>query len=325
MSDPRRFAMSLVMVVAMLLVSAGIARAEGDALPSPLVPGRYTHVITSGGYDRQATIVVPRGFKQGDTLPVVVVLHGAGGNGGTMLDKCGWADKADAEGFIAIAPDGLGALPRQPTKFLTNPGLWNSGQLRPRSPRARIDDVAFIRALLDDLQGKLNYDASRVFCTGHSNGGGMTFRLAADLSDRFAAVGTVAGQMALAAPKPAKPLPMLYILGTEDPLLPLQGGEVKSPWGTRTAGRVADFLATWAKAIGCDTEPKVISESDNVQRLEYPSSDVGPTLTVMYLQGHGHHWPGGRTVLPESMIGPMTSKLNATDTLWQFFKDTARK
>jgi poly(3-hydroxybutyrate) depolymerase len=236
------------------------------------------------------------------------------------LIKDGWATMADKGGFLIVAPEGLGAMPKLPTNFKTNPAQWNSGQLNARSPRAAIDDVAFIRQLLDDLKKKLPYDESRVFATGHSNGGGMTFRLAAELSDRFCAIGMVAGRMAVNNPKPTKPLPTLYIIGTNDPLMPLAGGEVKSPWGSWINRPVVEQLEKWAEAIGCEKEQKVLSEKDDLRKVEYNSKNNGPKLTVIYLKGHGHHWPGAIQTLPESMIGPIKSKLNATDTIWDFFQ-----
>jgi len=92
------------------------------------------------------------------------------------------------------------------------------------------------------------------------------------------------------------------------------------PWGTRQNPPVSQLLTTWAKLLGCETEPRTISDKDQVKKVEYPSRTNGPTLTVLYLEGHGHHWPGGQKVLPESMTGPITSKLDATDTLWDFFQ-----
>lgn len=332
MSDMGRNATSRVKVLVQLLtlasfVSAGHAvrgTEPAPELPSPPRPGRFTLTLKSGEFDRLAHVQIPTGYKPDAKPPLVLMLHGAGGNGSDALVQDGWAAKADKEGFVVVAPDGLPALPRLPANFRGNPPLWNSGQLRSGSPRAAIDDVAYIRQLLDALKEKAPYDESRVFCTGHSNGGGMTFRLAAELSERFAAIGTVAGMMALEDPKPRKPLPTLYILGAKDPLMPLEGGEVKLPWGSRTNPPVAEPLAKWAKAIGCETEPKTISDKDAVKKVEYPSKTNGPKLTAVYLDGHGHQWPGGeRTLLPESLIGPMTSKLNATDALWNFFKTYA--
>jgi polyhydroxybutyrate depolymerase len=121
-------------------------------------------------------------------------------------------------------------------------------------------------------------------------------------------------------PKPKRPLPTLFILGTKDPIVPIDGGEVKLPWGSWQNPPVAESMAKWAKAIGCSTEPKIVSNQDGVKRVEYPSNSNGPTLSVIYIEGHGHHWPGGARTLPESVVGPITNKLDATDVLWEFFQ-----
>jgi polyhydroxybutyrate depolymerase len=305
----------------MLLMVAACAEEPKSALPSPLKSGRFTLTIKSDNIDRTAQIHIPRGYKPDMKPPLVLLFHGGGGSGTSALEKYGWAAKSDKEGFLVVAPEGLGSMPKLPANFRMNPAIWNSGQYPPRSPIAVIDDVAFIRQILDELKEKLPYDGKRVFSTGHSNGGGMTFRLAAELSERFTAIGMVAGRMMVENPMPTKPLPTLYIVGTKDPLMPLNGGEVKPPWGRSWFNRpVAEQLTKWAEAIGCEKEPRLVSEKNNVRKLEYPSKNNGPKLTVLYLGGHGHHWPGAQQTLPERMIGPIKSKLNATDTIWEFFK-----
>jgi polyhydroxybutyrate depolymerase len=308
--------------LAMLVAAATGARADdpADSLTAPPTPGRFTLTIKTGGIERTSQIQIPPGYKSDAKPPLVLLLHGAGGSGAGILDKDGWAAKADKEGFVAVAPDGLPAKPRSPANFRTNPTVWNAGNLRPHSPRSAIDDVAFIRQLLDELKEKVPYDESQVFCAGHSNGSGMTFRLASDLSERFAAVGMVAGIMDVTDPKPKKPMPTLYLLGTNDPLTPIEGGDVKIPWGHRQNPPVAEMLAAWAKALGCETEPKTISDKDGLKTAEYASKSGGATLSVVYIEGQGHNWPGGKAVLPESKYGPVTTKLDATDALWDFFK-----
>jgi polyhydroxybutyrate depolymerase len=319
------FKLAALVAIALRLPLTLDADAADTPLPSPAKPGRFTLTLTSKdkAFDRTAQVHVPRGYNPGSKPPLVLALHGAGGNGSGILDADGWAAKADKEGFVVVAPEGLPARPAVAANFRTNPQVWNSGQLRAGSPRAAIDDLAFVRQLLDELLEKISYDERRVFCTGHSNGGGMTFRLAAELSERFTAVGTVAGMLAVDDPRPKKPLPTLYILGTKDPLMPIDGGTVKLPWGTRENPPVGEPLAAWAAALGCQTEPQTVSEKDGVKTVQYPSKNGGPKLVVLYLEGHGHHWPGGARMLPERLIGPTTTKLDATDTLWDFFESCA--
>jgi polyhydroxybutyrate depolymerase len=133
-----------------------------------------------------------------------------------------------------VAPDGLPSRTDRRTNFLLNPRLWNSGQLPEGSPRARVDDVAFFRTLLDDIIRRTPVDTTRIFVTGHSNGAGMTFRLGAELSDRVAAIAPVMGQNYRRGTVPTRALPTLYLVGDADPLNALAGGESRLPWGKRT-------------------------------------------------------------------------------------------
>lgn len=314
---------SRLCLLLLFVVSSNLLAAESP-LPSPPVPGRFSVTLKVSDYDRIAHVHIPGSYTKDAPPALVLVLHGAGGNGRVILDHNGWATKAEKEGFVAVAPDGLPARPNEPANFASNPALWNSGQLRSRSPRAAIDDVAFIRELLDTLKERIPYDADRVYCCGHSNGGGMTFKLAADLSERFQAVGTVAGLMAVPNPQPKKPLPTLSIFGTKDPLVPIEGGEIRLPWGNKQNPPVAETLVAWAKSIGCETQPKVLSDENEIKKEEYPSKTGGPILTVLLLEGQGHQWPGSKSFAPVAAMGPNITKLNATDTLWDFFKASTR-
>ena len=285
-----------------------------------VAPGRFTLVVKVGDFDRTASVQIPVGYKPSAKPPLVLMLHGAGGNGPDALDRDGWTAKCNLEGFVVRRARGTsGDLRDGPpisARILRCGTRANSRVAR----RAAIDDVAFIRQLLDDLKIKVPYDEQRVFCTGHSNGGRMTFRLAAELSERFTAIGTVAGLMTSKDPKPKKPLPTLYILGTKDPFVPIAGGEVKLPWGSVQNPPVAETLAIWAKAIGCATTPRLISEANSLKVVEYPTEPGGAKFRVIYVEGQGHGWPGGQSPLPASVIGPTTNALDATAALWDFFK-----
>ena len=312
-------------LTAVLLGALAVALSAARGAVLPPTPGSSRITLHSGGYAREAVLHVPTGYDPAAPPPLVIGLHGAGGNGEQFMRGGGWAEMSDRAGFVFVAPDGLPSRPGEAADFLTNPHVWNSGQLRTGSPRTGVDDVAFVAALLDRLQSLAPCDPKRVYVTGHSNGGGMSFRLAGKLADRVAAIATVAGLVADPDPKPSRPVPTLFILGTKDPLTPLAGGESHLPWGSRTTKPVTEYLATWAKAIGCAEKPVDLSDANGVKTVEYRPKGDGPRLKVLYLEGHGHSWPGSRDpgVLKRA-TGPVAATIDATQTIWGFFEAQAR-
>lgn len=262
---------------------------------------------------------VPRQANSGGA-PLVVVFHGAGGNGRDYLTKNGWVALSDKEGFVVVAPDGLPALPRLQANFRMNPRLWNSGQLNPQSPRAKINDLEFVKALLDDVAYRSSIDKNRIYATGHSNGAGMTFKLGAELSNLFAGIATVMGLNHSEGAHPTKALPTLMLVGTQDPLNPMKGGERQLPWGRGSVPPISQGIQAWAQSLNCTT-PAIQQRDDDQVRVESfnPCRD-GANFTIWYLKGQGHAWPGGQdSGLPESVMGPNTSRVNATALIWQFF------
>jgi polyhydroxybutyrate depolymerase len=223
-----------------------------------------------------------------------MMLHGAGGSAEFAADETGWSRLADAAGFAVVYPEGVPVKPNKAPKFLTNPQKWNDG-----SGRGRHDDVGFLLAVLDDLADRI--DSKCVYVTGFSNGAGMTFRFAAEHAERVAAIAPVAGHCWIADPKPSRPVPTYYLIGDSDPLVPLQGGNARTPWG-KVEGRpaAADTLRRWGEAIG-----------------KPPGSDLFP---VRMIAGHGHHWPGGKGLLGERLGGPAATGMDATTEIWKFVR-----
>lgn len=285
----------------------------------PLKPGRQVVPLESAGRSRRYTIHVP---ETEGPYPVVLVLHGAGSSGSITLDRHGWSAKANREGFVAVAPDGLAAAPDLPMNFEKNPRVWNTGQLREDSPRARIDDAAFIDEVLADVARRIAIDENRISLVGHSNGAGMAFRLATERPGRFAALAVVASHCWVRDPRPARPIPTLFLVGNADPLVPMAGGPVEMPWGgVQEKPAVAITLTAWAQAIGCRASATTLSDKDGVRIDHYESLTGGPTLTAYFLAGHGHAWPGSAgDPMPERYLGPVKASINATDVVWGFCK-----
>jgi polyhydroxybutyrate depolymerase len=251
-------------------------------------------LVTHGGLDRSYLLHVP---PTAGPVPVVMMLHGAGGSAEFAADETGWSELADREGFAVVYPEGVPARPGKVPKFLTNPQEWTDG-----SGRGGRDDVGFLTSVLDDVAGRTAIDPRRVYVTGFSNGAGMAFRLAAEHADRVAAIGPVAGHCWLHGPRPSRPVPTIYMVGDADPLVPLYGGTARTPWGTvRDRPAVKDTLEQWGKAIGRPF-----------------GSDHFP---VWLIRGHGHHWPGGKALLGERLGGPASGEVDATGEFWRFFRD----
>jgi polyhydroxybutyrate depolymerase len=247
--------------------------------------------IPHDGLVRQYLLHLPPGPGP---LPLVMMLHGAGGSAEFAAEETGWSQLADSAGFAVVYPDGMPVRPDKKPKFLTNPQAWTDG-----SGRGRHDDSGFLIAILDDLRELVN--PKRIYVTGFSNGAGMTFRFAAEHADRIAAIAPVAGHCSVVDPKPVRPVPTFYLIGDADPLAPLVGGTVRTPWG-KAANQppISQTLQRWGTAIG-----------------KPPGSESFP---VEVIPGLGHHWPGGKGLLGEKLGGPISFSVNATCEIWEFFR-----
>lgn len=255
--------------------------------------------------------------------PLMLVLHGSGGDGLEYLVGNRWPAEADARGFVAIAPDAPPRQPDEPADVFANPRLWNVGPLVAGTLREQIDDIGFLDALIEAAVERYGVDPARVYVAGHSGGGSMAFRLASRRSEKIAAIAAVAGLYLEEPTKPARPVPTLSIVGTNDPLLPLEGGMVEVLWLRRTSPPVSEALAAWAAALECAGAPEPISAADMaivapdviVESFRCESAE----FVAIRLSRHGHGWPGGGAPsLPASLAGPSRSDFPATKVVTAF-------
>lgn len=307
-------------IAVIFLMASGAVEPTKD--PNPVRAGDHRLSIQFGGRVRTYLVHLPRNFDPARPSPVVVMLHGGGGKGEGAMKETGWDRKADAEGFIAIFPDGTPVNPARAARFSTNPQLWNDGSGRGPAVVRESDDVGFIRALLDDAISRYHADPRRLYATGFSNGASMTFRMAAELADRIAAAAPVSGHLYLKEPKPARAVPLMLVTGTADPLNPLHGGTVKIPWGFRRENKapMQDSVTAWARAIGCRERPVSREYAPGVLRWTYAPCKDHAEVLFYTVDGLGHVWPGGLPMLPEWLVGKPSDTLNANDLIWEFFK-----
>ena len=283
-----------------------------SAEPEKLGPGDYSRTLEIDSLKRSYLVHVPPQYDATKPWPVVLIFHGAGMNAALMQGFSGLNNKADDAGFVAVFPNGTGAGP-----FLT----FNSGGVEWELVKKQPDDVAFVSRLLDDLAAVVHLDAKRVFATGMSNGGMMCYRLAAELSERIAAIAPVAGTMAVTEAKPKRPVPVLHFHGTEDLLVPYGGPDQRAP-KFLTFKSVEDSVAAWVKLDGCRETPLVeelpdaVDDGTKVTRQTY-RSDAGHEVVLVTVSGGGHTWPGRQP--PFGLIGRSTRDISATDMIWDFF------
>jgi len=282
----------LCVLVALWLAAAPVAAQRTET-------GR----MTWDGVERAYTVRVPSVADATRSLPLVIALHGRGGTGQRMAHWSGLDAKADAEGFLLVAPEGTG-----------NPRGWYTGF----GAGGAIDDVGFIGALIDTLAVRYRVDRGRVYVAGHSNGGVLAHRIASDLSTRIAAAAVVAGALGVRSgdgrttniEPPRAPVPMLILHGDADDVVPYDAIAL-APRGSRPIP-APDAARFWARANECGSlEPhRDTSAGGRVIRDRWESGCRAPVVFVT-VRGGDHGWPRGAT-------------LEATDVIWEFFRQHRR-
>lgn len=282
---------------------------------------------------RRCPIYLPAGWKREQSAPLVLLLHGAGGNGKWQIEYSGLEAKADEAGFILASPDGTGRLGRW---MLT----WNAGDCCGYASDHDVDDVAFLERLIDEIVPRYNIDPRRIYVVGLSNGGMMAYRLAQRLPERFAAVGVVSGSHLGEAPELDVPVPVIHFHGTEDRLVPFDGGSDRTWHPTHGFRSARETVQAWARANGCPLEPEHEVFPDqhddgttiSVERFG-PGRD-GAEVVLYVITGGGHTWPGRsyfsrmeapRWVRRASPLGRSSEEIAANDVLWEFFRKHVRK
>lgn len=266
------------------------------------------------GIRRSYVVRAPRmPIQHNGRVPLVLVLHGGGGNASNAENMTGFTEKAAREGFVVVYPEGTG---RFGDKLLT----WNAGHCCGYAMKKRVNDVGFINVLINKLIKDYPVDPKRVYATGMSNGGMMTHRLGIELSNRFAAIAPVVATLFGDEQRPAYPVSALIINGMLDQSVPWQGGppggRAVEAWDGTPAKPVLAQAAFWADANGCANAPAKLDRGPLI-RWRYVCPE-GRAVESYLVKDNGHSWPGGQ---PGSRRGDRPSaSLRGTDVIWEFFK-----
>jgi polyhydroxybutyrate depolymerase len=314
-------ALSIGLILLLVAGNGACTRSNAKARSNQLVSKSLIH----DGIVRTYHVYVPASLKRKKSLPLVIALHGGGGSGTKMPRFHNFTEHADRNGFVIVFPDGLDKH-------------WNDGRgvAKYRAHRENIDDVGFISALIGNLIDDYPIDAGRVYVTGASNGGMMSNRLGCELSHKITAIAPVIATMAeniSTQCSPTKPLPVLIMNGTEDKLVPWEGGHVR--FGRRRLGKIISVQATvdlWRKQNECRSEPHTTWEKDRdpddgtrIRKTVYNHCRDDVQVVLYEIRGGGHTWPGGRQYLPESFIGKTSRDMDGMEVIWKFFKQYRRQ
>jgi len=272
--------------------------------------------IRVDGRERTYTLHLPTGYDGTKAVPLVLALHGRLGTGEGQ-ERLGHFDQtSDGHGFIVVYPDGLDRS-------------WADGRGASPSDTKGIDDVKFLSELIDKVSGTYKIDPARVYATGMSNGGFMSGRLACELAGKIAAVGIVGASL---SPKvanrchPEKPVSVLILQGTKDPLVPFGGGPLGKNGSRGEALSHEAAVQKWVEINGCSNQverkhiPDSARDGTSLEIVTYSGCKGGTQVVGYTVEKGGHTWPGGMQYLPSALVGKTSRNLDASETIWEFFE-----
>jgi polyhydroxybutyrate depolymerase len=282
--------------------------------------------LDHGGVIRAYAVHYPRNQTPDHPLPLVFALHGAGGaDAQSMSRSTGFNAIADREGFILVYPQGIN-------------GNWNDGRgkvFNRRKDISKVDDVGFVSRMLDQFVASGQADPRRIYITGVSNGGMMTHRLGIELSEKLAAIAPVIANIPtkIATRRPAQPLSVLVMNGTEDSIIPWAGGDLRrlgrdygSVLSTEQSvtywADVAQLpLAQGRRQLLADRLPDDRCQVA-VDTFRLPGREA--EVVLYSIIGGGHTVPGSTIPDFKRIVGPKCMEINAAEVIWEFFKRHSR-
>lgn len=277
----------------------GIAASPASADPID-PPG----MLTFGGLQRTYLVHAPAGPANG----LVINLHGAGMNGQQQADLTAYNSVADRYGFVVAYPNGIDMA-------------WADGRGASLPDRQAIDDVGFLSALIERLSRDYGVPPGHVFVTGMSAGAFMANRLVCERADLVTAIAPVAGTLGAATPcAPSRPVSVMAVHGTADPVVPYNGGPMNGRGGISDIVSAPALVERWREMDRCPgplvSDPAAVGE---VQEMTATGCADNTEVTLVQINGGGHTWPAGRFSLPADVVGPTSFAVNASAASAEFF------
>jgi polyhydroxybutyrate depolymerase len=286
-----RFSLRLwvISVVAAIVIASALYFFVQISYEQRVHPGDSQATLTFQGNTRSYILHVPPQYDGKTPLPLVFALHPFGGNAATFAKTTGFSEKADAEGFFVVYPQGL-------------ENSWNAGSCCRPSSQQIYDDAGFIKTLLAKLNRDLPVNDSSVYVVGDSNGGMMAYRLACDFSEDFAAIAVVSATSVIEKCNATGPVSVLAVHGTADAVVPYNN-TTRSPSALPVPPAV-DAVSYWAQYDRTVSVSRQQAEA-NVTVATYGGGSNGTEVVLYTLNGGTHGWP---------------DEIPTTDIIWKFFE-----
>jgi len=292
--------------------NAGIVTGKTD-FPS----GQTRQDIIHDGIKRYYLMYVPTSVHLSDRVPLVMVFHGGGGMPENIAQVSGFNQLADQHGFVVIYPSGTGNGP--------NRLFWNVLLSGTYATQQNIDDLAFVKSVLENVESRIAVNSSRIYATGFSQGGMLCYRLACDseLSARIAAIAPVGATMTVKADACAavRPVPVISIHGIKDPYNNYHGGiSARAPRNDRVSRPgVEESVQYWVTRGGLPKEPDAIGSRGMADMRQHGPGTNDYEVVSWSIREGGHTWPGSSENLPEWLVGKVNRDIDASMLIWDFF------
>ena len=271
----------------------GHAQATPRASLTPMPVGTYKHFLDIDGLERSYWLQVPPDLDPAHAVPVVFLFHGYREPAGEF-NMSNFKEMAYISGFLLVTPNGSGPL---------DDIAWDAGGCCGIAAEEGVDEEAFIRGIMADLEQYFILDSKRIYATGYSNGGMLSYRLACEMSEVFAAIAPVSATQFYEPCQPTQPVSILHVHGLADPIVPYEGGGELLPV---TFPPVEEGLQFWLDYNGCEGEPTQEQIWPSTTHTVYDACQLNTSVETYFLEYHNHD-------------KLKTDTFRLAEVTWQFF------
>jgi len=311
--------MRLIILTLLTLICFACKKSNIQTIQPKTFPEFVSGTIDYQSKMRKYILHIPLTYDGTKEVPLVVFLHGGGGNYQSAQGFTNFNQISKNNGFLMLYPQAFSSA--SPDSY-----IWADGR-NTIADQAGIDDVGFVDKLVSSIRSEYKVNAKKIYLCGFSNGSFLTQRIAFERNTQFAAMGTLGGTMNLSlfnTGNPNRPIPMMYVFGTADPFVPFDGGVISGSNTLPVVG-IEQAVNYWVTKNQCQTTlqavnlPDInITDNSTVTVFEYINGTCNSRVKFYKINGGGHTFPGVK--VPNQTLGETNLDILASQELWDFFK-----